>query len=783
MNFMKVLGASGSKSKTTAPTCFQIYKDIIVDAGNVLRILGDDSLYINHIFLTHAHADHIVDIPFIIEGFFEQRKETLTIYALKETIDALRKHTFNNEIWPDFTKIPLLHDKKTPSLQYQEITLDETIQIRDYSFKPIYANHIPGSCGYVISKEQQSFIISGDTYINEKLIEEINTNPTVKSLIIECSFPNHMAQLAKDSKHLTPQLLASTLEQITKKNLQVFIYHIKPFYKELMLEQIHELDILNNGGKVIECGDVIHFHTGIVEACMLAEDKFERLIEINLSLSNELNKDKLFDMLLTLTRELTHADGGTLYIMSKNKRYLDFTVVQNDTLDTHLGGVNGEITWNSVPLYNENNEPNLTMVAAVSALESRIINIEDVYYDTTYNFEGTKQFDSNTGYRSKSMLVVPLINHEDDVIGVLQLINKSRHAHTIEGFDAGDERIVKALAAQVSMALNNTQLINSIDGFIAAFIDTIIHAIEAKSIHTKNHIVKVTKIARMLAHAIHKDDTIYKDITYSENDFRQIEVAAMMHDIGKVSMPEAVIDKSTKLETIADRIENIKERFEIILRDKKIAFLEGKLSQEEYEIVQKELEEHKAFIIESNKGGEFMDDKCIERLHQIAKISYFKDHQKTPLLSDDELYNLCIRRGTLTDEEKALMNSHAQLSFDMLSIIPFPKKYKDVLHIAANHHEKPNGKGYPRGLDASQICLEDRIMVLADIFEALTASDRPYKDGKKLSEVFKILSFMVKDGELDGDLVKFLHNHEILKQYAKEELNSSQIDESRLLFE
>lgn len=781
MNYIKILGASGGKSKTSAPTAFQVYKDIVIDTGNIVNILGDDSVYINHVFLTHAHSDHILDLPFLIEGFFEQRKVPLTVYALQETISAIKNHTFNNEIWPDFSQIPLPSTQQM-SLIFKPIEIGETIVIRDYELRAIEANHVPGSCGFVVTKNNESFLISGDTYINDKLINELNNNKSIKCFLIECSFPNHMEELAFQSKHFTPKILDNELKKLTRTDLQTFIYHLKPTYHDIMIEQINELDILKNGGKILESGDLVHYNTGTYEANMFSEDKFKRLIDINLSLSSELNKDKLFEMLLSLTRELTHADAGTLYIVSPDKRHLDFKVVQNDSLDIHMGGTKEEITWDSLPLYLEDGSDNLEMAAAVCALKNKIINIKDVYNSKIYDFNGTKRFDASTGYKSTSILVVPLVNHEKDVIGVLQLINKSLIPNTVITFDEKDYRIIKALAAQVAMALTNNQLIKSVDTFIQAFIDTICHAIEAKSMHTRNHIQNVAKIATLLSQAIHDDETVYKDVRYSKNELKQIELAAWMHDIGKISMPEAIIDKSTKLETIIDGIEIVKERFEILFRDLEIQLLKNEINQTEHDKKLTQLKEDRQFLEESNIGEEFMSDEKLQKIEELGKLTYKKGDKEISFLSKNELLNLSIRRGTLTDKEKNIISSHTELSLDMLKKLPFPKKYKDLVNIAANHHEKLNGKGYPRGLTHEELTLEDRIMGLADVFEALTASDRPYKDGKKLSEVFKILSFMVKDGEIDGELVKFLHEHDIMMQYCKEELSHTQIDKSRLLF-
>ncbi len=193
-----------------------------------------------------------------------------------------------------------------------------------------------------------------------------------------------------------------------------------------MQNEIKDLKILSNGGKILEEGDVIHIDTGQIETNMIPHDKFERIMEINLELSSELDKNRLFEMILNLTRELTHCEAGTLYIMSKDKTKLEFKVVQNSPLNIFMGGTQNNLTWEALPLYLKDGSENKNMVAVVSALENKIINIPEVYENSDYNFEGTKRFDKTTGYQSKSMLVIPLINHENDVIGVLQLINKTK---------------------------------------------------------------------------------------------------------------------------------------------------------------------------------------------------------------------------------------------------------------------------------------------------------------------------------------------------------------------
>ena len=774
MNYIKVLGASGSKAKNHNTTSFQIFKDIIIDAGNVLNALGNETKDINHIFLTHSHADHIADLPFIIETFFEERSSPLTIYALEETIDVLQKHSFNNKIWPDFTKIKLLKNDNF-SLILKPIKINETINIHNYFIKAIHAEHIAGSCGYIVTKKNQSFIISGDTYINPILWEEINNNKTIKSLIIECSFPDKLENLATLTKHLTPSLIAKQLQNLKRKDISIFFYHLKPTYKKELLNDIKKHKLLNYHGKILKEGDVIHIDTGNIENTLLSEHKFEEIMKINLAFTSQHDKKKLLEEILTLTRKLTNADAGTLYIKSKDEKNLDFKVVQNSTLKIKLNDIQNSDNWPSLPIYLDDGTENNKMVAVVCANEKRIINILDVYKTRKYKFDGTKKFDNTTKYRSKSMLVIPLINHENDVIGVLQLINKMKNNEIIT-FDKFDEKVISSLSSQAAMALTNMQLLDSLEEFLNAFVSTIAKAIDAKSPYTKDHILKVEKVALLIANAINSDKTIYKDIKYSDNDYKQIALAAWMHDIGKISMPDYVLDKATKLEKIYDRIDLIEQRFELIKKDKEIEYLKKQISQEEFDKSIEELTNYTTFIKRINLGGEFMDDKDLLKLEKISKLTYKKDNIETPLISSDEYYNLSIRKGTLTKEEIDIIKNHAQLSLDMISGLPFPKKYKDVLNIACNHHEKLNGTGHPRGLSKENITLEDRIMILSDIFEALTSSSRPYKKAMKLSTVKNILQNMYEKDELDKDLTEFFFNHDIFKQYSNEALNPEQLD-------
>lgn len=499
---------------------------------------------------------------------------------------------------------------------------------------------------------------------------------------------------------------------------------------------------------------------------------------IGSALSAETNLSKLLEMILFHAVDNLQCDGGTIYLTSKDEKFLEFKVVKNISLKIEMGGTKDEITWPPLPMYNDDGSENHSMVAVHCALQGKIINIPDVYDNKKYNFEGTKKFDKSTGYRSKSMLVVPMKNADDEIIGVCQLINHlDSKSGEIIPFMKENIETLSALASQAAVAITNTQLIHDLKELLESFIKSIAAAIDAKSPYTGGHVRKVAKITMMIVNAINNTkDGKYKDVHYDTNQLNELRIAALMHDIGKITTPEYVVDKATKLETIFDKIELIEARFEIMKRDVQIALLAGKLTQEEASKKLQILNEEYKFIQESNIGAEFMSDDKIERLKEIASREYEHNGVREKLLNDDELENLSIRKGTLSDNEREIINNHATMSLKMLEALPFPKKLSRVPEIAGSHHEKLNGKGYPQGLSAKDLSLESRVLALADIFEALTASDRPYKDAKTLSESMKIINFMVKDGELDSDLVEFFVKKKLNLKYAQEELKSEQID-------
>lgn len=510
----------------------------------------------------------------------------------------------------------------------------------------------------------------------------------------------------------------------------------------------------------------------------------EQLNDIGQLISEEKDFQVVMKKILTTAKKLSSADAGTFYLLSSDKKSLEFTAIQTDSLGINLSKAEGTISWPNLPLYKDNGENNNINISVNCALNNKLINIKDVYDSQEFDFQGPKSFDKTQGYRTKSMLVVPMKSYDDTVIGVLQLINKKDSKENSIPFKKADEKLILSMASQAAISITQARLVQDLEKLLDSFVQSIATAIGEKSKYTQGHVNRVADLTTTIANAINEDKEFYKDKFFNENQMSELDLAAWMHDIGKITTPDHIVNKATKLEKIYDRIETIEVRFELLLKDKYIKMLEEKASFSEKA---KEIEEHYnkeisqikddlEFLQTNNFGSEFMVDENIERIHSIAKYKITVNGKIQNILTQDEIKNLCIQKGTLTEEERLVINNHAKLSYEILNSLPFPNKYERVPEIAGGHHEKINGKGYPLGLRGDEISFEARIVAVADIFESLTASDRPYKKPNTIKQSLKILQFMVKDGELDEDLVKFFIDKKLYLDYAKNNMNESQID-------
>ena len=515
------------------------------------------------------------------------------------------------------------------------------------------------------------------------------------------------------------------------------------------------------------------------------EDRLHRLSEIGMALSTEKNTDRLFEMILEEAKNISRADGRTLYSMN-DKGDLNFEILCNDTMDTVMGGTSGvEIPYYPVHLWLDDKKPNQKNVSAYVALTGKTVNIKDAYEEEGFDFEGTKNFDKKSGYRSKSFLTVPLKNHENEIIGVMQLINARNDHGEVVSFNKEMQEQIESLASQGAVALTNKRLVEELKTLFEAFIKLIATAIDKKSEYTGGHCERVPVITMMLADAVAKvKKGKYKDFKMSADERYELYIAAWLHDCGKVATPPHVVDKSTKLETIFDRIELIKTRSQILKKDAEIELLNQKLnkglsdqSELEYQTKIDAIEDDMQFLIDCNIGGEFMKPEYQKRVEAIGSRKIIIDGVEKDFLTTEEIRNLNIQKGTLLPEEREIINDHIVITIEMLEQLPYPKNLKNVPEFAGGHHEKMDGTGYPKGLNDSQMSTQAKIMAIADIYEALTAADRPYKDGKKLSDAMRIMGFMKDDYHIDKDLFEIFVSSGTYKHYAKKYIAKNQIDQ------
>jgi HD-GYP domain-containing protein (c-di-GMP phosphodiesterase class II) len=577
------------------------------------------------------------------------------------------------------------------------------------------------------------------------------------------------------------------------------------------------------------------------------QEKLERLVNLGINLSALDDIDELCEKILRGAMDLTLAEGGSLYLRgTKEKRdELEFKIVLNDKLaGINQGGASGKpVSLPSVPLFDPDGGVNAHNVVTDAFHKSKAINIADAGDYVDYDFSGTRQFDQLTGYHSVSFLTVPLKPLGQDAMGALQLINaRDPENGEVIPFDARIEGLVQALSAQAATALYNQKLIGELGQLFESMIDAIADAIDAKSPYTGGHNKRVPVIAKMLAREADRASTgrLASWSLGKGNGEWQFHIASMLHDCGKITTPDYVVDKATKLETIYNRIHEIRTRFEVLLRDAMIEHRERLIAgdrKEEadawLEDVKRSLQEDFAFLAEANLGGEFMAPERIERLKAIASrrwMRYFDDTlglskeelqlspttERTPLPAEEtlladkprhripqdagfsdryagygfridipefkynrgELYNLAIARGTLTAEERYKINEHSMQTIVMLNrLCEGSEHLKDVVQWAGSHHENLQGTGYPRRHAADELPIAARIMTIADIFEALTASDRPYKPAKTLSEAVGILFEFKKNGHIDPDLFDLFLSSGVYREYGEKYLARTQLDE------
>ncbi|MBK8067338.1 MAG: GAF domain-containing protein [Rhodanobacteraceae bacterium] len=505
--------------------------------------------------------------------------------------------------------------------------------------------------------------------------------------------------------------------------------------------------------------------------------RLETLNEIGQALSSVRDFDHLMERIAEAARAFTQADGVTFYRIRENR--LAFDLLRNLSLGLYKGGSAGEpVDLPEIPLHHADGNPNHSLVVAHAALTGNTVNVLDAYSEPGFDFSGTRAFDARTGYRSQSFLTVPMKDHVGEVIGVLQLINAGGPDPGVRAFTDADQELVESLASQASIALNNRCLLEQMAELFESLIKLINTALDEKSPYTGGHCERVPELTMMLAEAaVSIEEGPLADFTMSEADRYELKIAGLLHDCGKITTPVHVVDKATKLETLFDRIHLVDTRIEILLRDNQIAHLKGEIDAATLAERTRQLAADRAFLRRANIGGEFMSDGDIAQVQRIASQAWNDlDGSPRTLLSDEEAMNLSIRRGTLNAAEREVINNHIVMTIRMLEALPWPPHLRNVPEYAGGHHERMDGKGYPRGLKREQMSVQARVMGIADVFEALTAPDRPYKSAKTLSESIHILGNMKLGNHIDPDLFDVFLRERVYLRYAQRFLDPKQID-------
>ena len=516
----------------------------------------------------------------------------------------------------------------------------------------------------------------------------------------------------------------------------------------------------------------------------------QHLIDISISLSVERNTTRLLERILTSAQTLTQADGGTIYSVTADKS-LKFETLINNSLNLYMGGSSGvPIPFPSIPIYKDG-QVNQHAIVAIAAAQGEMIHIPDAYACQQYDLSAARSMDLRTGYHTQSVLTVPMKNHEGELNGVLQLINATEDGK-VGAFSTGQMELVRSLASLAAVAMTNKQLIEDMEELFQGIARLIAKAIDEKSPYTGGHCKRVPELTMMLANATHQYNSgPLADFKLTEADRHELSVAGWLHDCGKIATPEHVMDKASKLQTIFDRIELVDAKIEIAKRDFELS-LTGPLylashqqDHDQVALLQQQLAQglaaldaQREFFRKANIGSEFMHKEDQQKVADCGRqVQICIAGKEQNLLSDNEIYNLSIARGTLTPEERQIINRHMDITVDMLESLPFPKHLQRVPEFACGHHEKMDGTGYPRGLKKDQMSVPVRMMAIADIFEALTASDRPYKDGKPLSECLAIMGRMRENQHIDPDLFDIFIDQKVYLQYAEQFLKPGQLDE------
>lgn len=477
----------------------------------------------------------------------------------------------------------------------------------------------------------------------------------------------------------------------------------------------------------------------------LQYEDFEKIMDIGIRLSTERDRNRLLMTILDTGMEITNCDASTLYLYENDE--LTFKYMRTLSMGVSRGMDGEAIELPPVPMREEN-------VCAYAALHHEVVNISDVYTSRQFDFSGPRQYDTLTGYRTQSQLVVPLANNENELIGVLQLINAMDEEGTVVAFDEQYEIIVRALGAMTAIELTNLSYVEALKAQIYSFVEALTTALEERTPYNALHTRNVEKYASLLADYItqlHREGKCEE--TFDPARKEQLMLAALIHDIGKMVVPLSIMNKATRLDR---ELEKVDDRFKLLKALYEIDMLKGRITKKEYEGICDELESELAFIHEIDVI-DYVDDEAYEHIKRLSgKKHVSEDGTVLMYLTEREVSCLSIRSGTLTMQERREMENHVVMTSKILEKVQFYKGFSMVPKWVGAHHEYMDGSGYPKHLKGDELDLETRLLTVVDIYDALAATDRPYKKPIPREKAIEILKNMAEKGKVDLRLVEWL---------------------------
>ena len=725
---IKFYGTRGSYSLTSekymefggATTCIVIRFDettLMVDCGSgVLNALEDlNNVNELHLFITHSHIDHIDGMVSLLPAFKDKKLHIYSKSYGDVTVEDSLNRITSQSLWPikaDAYKNVIFHN------------IDGEFELNGITVSNMDSNHTDGCTLFRFRNIDDDITTAFDfCHLNGYDSKLIEFAKGTKTLIYDGCLSEKELSERPDWGHSTPEAGAKIGETLGVE--QLYITH----------HGVRDDDTLSEWERNLKdkYPFLVFARSGHHKSELL------KMIDIGSLLYLEKDNDNLLFKIVEATMDIASADGGTIYLLKDD--CLEFKVMINRSMNTRLIRKEKELSIPPVMLSGKN-------ICAESARTKRLLSIPDCYNENRYDLSGVKKYDELNNYHTQSVIAVPLIDDNDDLIGVLQLINAKDNSGKVVPFKKHDEEVILSIANQAAMSIVKTSYSEKIDNLLYGFVKVMSLGIDERTPYNASHTKNMVAYAERFFNYEDETNGKYK---VDKNERREILMSIWLHDIGKLLIPLDTMNKDSRLGSLINGVEARFDRRDLLLR---LELSQNLLSQEEYDKKQEERLQQFNFVRLANLVG-FLSDDTRARLDELAKMTYRElDGTNLPVITKEEYYQLATNRGTLTKEERAVMESHVVMTQRLLSQLEFPKNYRNIFAYAGNHHEFMDGSGYPNHLKAQDLPWPCRFITILDIFEAITAKDRPYKKPETPEKAFGVLKDMANAGKLDNDIIE-----------------------------